>query len=143
MVPQPDEEALKSVHRRSDRHASPVFYGALHAPVWVNHLSKLQTTAAFRELVHRPFLLFWEGIQPRSIRRLCLSPSNDELNVYAFPVFLASRFQEEREIAVGKLLRQWIEERLEVEQVTKKTRDLLERLAVLEETVSYLTKKLK
>ncbi len=50
---------------------------------------------------------------------------------------------EEREIAVGKLLRQWIEERLEIEQVTKKTPDLLERLSVLEETVSYLTKKLK
>lgn len=50
---------------------------------------------------------------------------------------------EEREIAVGKLLRQWIEERLELEQVTKKTPDLLERLTVLEETVSYLTKKLK
>lgn len=50
---------------------------------------------------------------------------------------------EEREIAVGKLLRQWIEERLELEQVTKKTPDLLERLSVLEETVSYLTQKLK
>ncbi len=50
---------------------------------------------------------------------------------------------EEREIAVGKLLRQWIEERLEIEQVTKKTPDLLERLSVLEEAVSYLTKKLK
>ena len=50
---------------------------------------------------------------------------------------------EEREVAVGKLLRQWIEERLELEQATKKTPDLLERLSVLEETVSYLTNKLK
>lgn len=50
---------------------------------------------------------------------------------------------EKNKMPVGALLRQWVQEKLTLEDAYKKTPDLLERLSVLEETVDYLQKKLK
>lgn len=50
---------------------------------------------------------------------------------------------DEKVIPAGRMLRQWVEERVELEKAITQSPDLLERLSVLEETVSYLQKKVK
>ncbi|MCC6976922.1 MAG: hypothetical protein IT343_01275 [Candidatus Melainabacteria bacterium] len=48
-----------------------------------------------------------------------------------------------RKMPVGALLREWIQNKLVLEDAYRKSPDLLERITVLEQTVSYLQKKLK
>ncbi|MCC6980880.1 MAG: hypothetical protein IT343_21350 [Candidatus Melainabacteria bacterium] len=48
-----------------------------------------------------------------------------------------------RKMPVGALLREWIQDKLVLEDAYRKSPDLLERITVLEQTVSYLQKKLK
>ena len=50
---------------------------------------------------------------------------------------------EKNKMPVGALLRQWVQEKLAMENAYKKAPDLLERVSVLEEAVDYLQKKLK
>lgn len=44
---------------------------------------------------------------------------------------------------VGKMLRLWVQEKLILQAAEDKAPDLVKRLCVLEETVSYLQKKIK
>lgn len=50
---------------------------------------------------------------------------------------------EKNKVPVGTLLRQWVQKKLEIDNAYKKAPDLVERLAVLEEAVEYLQKKVK
>ncbi|MCC7527682.1 MAG: hypothetical protein IT342_04115 [Candidatus Melainabacteria bacterium] len=50
---------------------------------------------------------------------------------------------EKNNVPVGSLLRQWVQEKLALENAYKRAPDLLERISVLEEAVDYLQKKVK
>jgi len=49
---------------------------------------------------------------------------------------------EQQNMPVGALLRKWVQEKLMVDSAKEKSPDLIERIAVLEETVNYLCKRL-
>ena len=47
------------------------------------------------------------------------------------------------QIPVGSLLRQWVQEKLQLETASEKSPDLIQRVTVLEQTVTDLKRRLK